>query len=332
METIYVSKTRAGSFSSLQEAVLSIDDRHKEKIRILMESGIYEEKVYVRKNNIEIVGEDPMTTILRYGDGAYKVRSDGGGGYGTFNTAVLLLAGSDITVENITIENTAGPGEIAGQAVALYNAADRSVIRNCRLLGYQDTLFVGYVKDFPLNLRPMLPEFFTQSEIPVADHPVRNYFKDCYICGDIDFIFGPNTAFFEDCEIHTEREAFITAASTPAGQEYGLVFWHCRLTAREGVQGCHTYLGRPWRDYAKTAFLCCVMGDHIYPAGWNNWDKPKAEATCSYIEYGNIGPGASGNHGAKMRAPFSRQLKNPGLEQYFSRKNVLCGDDGWDVP
>ncbi|MCD7814068.1 MAG: pectinesterase family protein [Lachnospiraceae bacterium] len=329
MQTITVSKTSPASFRTLQEAVLSIDDGHKERIRIHVEPGIYEEKVFIRKENIEIIGDDPETTEICYGDGAYRLRPDGSMTYGTFNTAVILFAGRDITMENITVRNTAGPGETAGQALAIYAGADRSVFRNCRFLGYQDTIFAGYVEDFPLNHPAMHPDFFVNSEVPIGYTPIRNYFKDCYICGDVDFIFGPNAAFFEDCEIHTERHSFITAASTPIGQEYGLVFYHCNLTGREDAEECYTYLGRPWRDFAKTAFICCTMGKQIYPEGWNNWDKPKAEAVCSYVEYGNEGPGASAqNSGA--RAAFSKQLDNPGIPDYFSKKNVLGGDDGWN--
>ena len=125
MQTILVSQTNPEAFSSLQEAILSIDDSHQEKIRILIEPGIYEEKVFIRKENIEIVGSGREKTIFRYGDGARKPRPDGEGEYGTFNTAVIMFAGKDITVKDLTIESTAGPGDVAGQALAIYVSADR---------------------------------------------------------------------------------------------------------------------------------------------------------------------------------------------------------------
>lgn len=327
MQTLVVSKNRPGAFRSLQDAILSIDDGHRETVRIMVESGVYEEKVFIRKENLEIVGEDPDTTIFRYGDGARKIRADQSGEYGTFNTAVLLLAGRDILLKNLTVENTAGPGNLAGQALALYAAADRCSFYNCRFLGYQDTIFVGSaITDQMKSL--MLPAFFSDSGVPVSYPQLRSYFKNCYICGDVDFIFGPNTAFFDHCEIFSrkrlsEEKAFITAASTPAGQEYGLVFSHCALTG-DDAPGT-TYLGRPWRDFAKTAFLSCTMGSHICPEGWQNWGKARAEAVCSYIEYDNRGPGAA----TEGRAPFSRQLTNPDLAEYFSLRNVLGGEDNW---
>ena len=237
MTTIHVSKNDPSAFSTLQEAILSIDDRHDEAIRIEVAPGIYEEKLFIRKENIEIVGDDPLTTVFRYGDGAKKPRPDASGEYGTFNTAVIFIAGKDITLRNLTIESTAGPGYLAGQALAVYAAADRLSCYNCRFTGWQDTIFNG--DPMTCNMKKlMLPDFFQASEVPIVHKFYRNYFKDCYVCGDVDYIFGPNTAFFDHCEIHSiarvsEGKAYITAASTPAGQEFGLVFSHCRITGEE---------------------------------------------------------------------------------------------------
>lgn len=327
MQTILVSKTAAGAFRTLQDAVLSIDDNHQETIRIFVEPGIYEEKVFIRKENIEIVGENLETTIFRYGDGARKPRPDGTGEYGTFNTAVIMMAGKDICMKNITVESTAGPGYLAGQALALYVAADRCSFYNCRFLGWQDTIFAGDSISCQMK-KLMLPDFWQNSKVSTDYSLMRNYFKDCFISGDVDFIFGPNTVFFDHCEIfsrkrQSEDKAFITAASTPAGQEFGLVFSGCHLTSDDRPES--TYLGRPWRDFAKTAFIRCNMGSHICPEGWQNWGKAKAEAVCSYLEFDNNGPGAS----TEKRVPFSKQLTNPDLAEYFSAENVLRGEDNW---
>lgn len=327
MQTIYVSQNSPDTFHSLQEAVLAVPDNRRETVRICVSPGIYEEKVFIRKENLEIVGQNPETTVFRYGDGARKPRPDASGEYGTFNTAVILLAGRNIHMENITVENTAGPGHTAGQALAVYVAADRCSFRNCRFLGWQDTIFAG--EALTCNMKNlMLPDFFSSSSVPIEYPVLRNYFRDCYISGDVDFIFGPNVVFFDHCEIfsrkhHSESHAFITAASTPADQEFGLVFSHCRLTGDE--EPASVYLGRPWRDYAKTAFVHCHMGRHICPEGWQNWGKARAEVLCSYIEYANDGPGA----GTAGRASFGKPLTHPGLEEYYSRENVLAGDDGW---
>lgn len=274
MTTIHVSKNDPSAFSTLQEAILSIDDRHDETIRIEVAPGIYEEKLFIRKENIEIVGDDPLMTVFRYGDGAKKPRPDGSGEYGTFNTAVIFIAGKDITLRNLTIESTAGPGYLAGQALAVYAAADRLSCYNCRFTGWQDTIFNG--DPMTCNMKKlMLPDFFQASEVPIVHKFYRNYFKDCYVCGDVDYIFGPNTAFFDHCEIHSiarvsEEKAYITAASTPAGQEFGLIFSHCRITGEEPDS---VYLGRPWRDCAKTAFICCELGIISVPKAGRTGEK-----------------------------------------------------------
>lgn len=325
LNTIYVSKDGFG-FSTLQEAVCSIDDEHTEQITINVRPGIYTEKVFIRKENIRIVGEDPLTTIFRYGQGARQLRQDGSE-LGTFNTAVLLIAGRDLFIENITIENTAGPGHIAGQAVAAYVASDRTSFVNCRFIGYQDTIFTGDAITCDMK-RLILPDFFVHSKIKIDYAVNRNYFKNCYITGDVDYIFGPNTAYFDQCQIVTrsvvsEDGGYITAASTPPEQEFGYVFNECLLEGMSGVK--NVYLGRPWRDYAKTVFLNCKMDGFIHPKGWHNWGRVKAEVTTGLIELMNYGEGAS----ATQRAAFSKQLDNPDLVGYFSKKNVLAGEDQW---
>lgn len=324
---IIVSKNNDGDFTSLLEAVLSIDDKHIEPAIIYIKSGIYEEKVWIRKNNIKIVGEDKDSTIIRYGDGARKLRPDGTE-YGTFNTATILFAGSDITVENLTIENNAGSGRVAGQAIAAYIASNRTAFFNCNFLGYQDTIFTGDIKQ-SLMRKLMLPESFQKSGINIQFAITRNYFENCFICGDVDYIFGPSVAYFKNCEIfsrklESENGSFITAASTPSGQEFGYVFYQCKITSDDNKSS--VYLGRPWRDYAKTAFVECELGNHIKPEGWHNWDKPKAEVTTSYVEYGNTGEGSN----TDGRVPFSKQLANDKIAEYFSIENVLAGEDGWN--
>lgn len=323
---IVVSKQGDGDYTTLTQAVLSVTDGPREEAVIFIKSGIYEEKVFIRKENLTIIGEDANTTILRFGDGAKKMRPDGREEYGTFNTAVMLLAGSRITVQNLTVENTAGPGCEAGQALAVYAASDLTAFYRCRFLGCQDTVFAGDLASRMDKL--MLPKDFRKSAVPVEFPVIRCYFEDCFLSGDVDFIFGPNTAYFYRCEIfskklQSENTAYITAASTPAGQTYGFVFSHCNLTGdadRESV-----YLGRPWRDFAKTAFLECRLGAHIAKEGWSNWGRVGAEANLNYIEYQNTGPGAP----SCCRAPFCRILDNPRLPDYFSKKEVL---GGWDPP
>ena len=269
-DTIVVSRDGTGNFRTLQEAIESARAFMDYTVTIYVKNGVYKEKVIVPSwvENIDIIGEDRDKTIITYDDHANINKM------GTFRTYTVKVEGSDITFKNLTIENNAAQ---LGQAVALHTEGDRLKFINCRILGNQDTIYTGAK--------------FT-----------RLYFKDCYIDGTTDFIFGPSTALFEDCIIHSKRNSYVTAASTPKEAKYGYVFKHCKLTAEPGVD--KVYLGRPWRPYAYTLFIECELGKHIVLAGWHNWGKQSNEETARYMEYKNTGEGAN----TSERVAWSKQL------------------------
>ena len=269
-DTIVVSRDGTGNFRTLQEAIESARAFMDYTVTIYVRNGVYKEKVIVPSwvENIDIIGEDRDKTIITYDDHANINKM------GTFRTYTVKVEGSDITFKNLTIENNAAQ---LGQAVALHTEGDRLKFINCHILGNQDTIYTGAK--------------FT-----------RLYFKDCYIDGTTDFIFGPSTALFEDCIIHSKRNSYVTAASTPKEAKYGYVFKHCKLTAEPGVD--KVYLGRPWRPYAYTLFIECELGKHIVSAGWHNWGKQSNEETARYMEYKNTGEGAN----ASERGAWSKQL------------------------
>ena len=269
-DTIVVSRDGTGNFRTLQEAIESARAFMDYTVTIYVKNGVYKEKVIVPSwvENIDIIGEDRDKTIITYDDHANINKM------GTFRTYTVKVEGSDITFKNLTIENNAAQ---LGQAVALHTEGDRLKFINCRILGNQDTIYTGAK--------------FT-----------RLYFKDCYIDGTTDFIFGPSTALFEDCIIHSKRNSYVTAASTPKEAKYGYVFKHCKLTAEPGVD--KVYLGRPWRPYAYTLFIECELGKHIVLAGWHNWGKQSNEETARYMEYKNTGEGAN----VSERVAWSKQL------------------------
>lgn len=269
-DTIVVSRDGTGNFRTLQEAIESARAFMDYTVTIYVRNGVYKEKVIVPSwvENIDIIGEDRDKTIITYDDHANINKM------GTFRTYTVKVEGSDITFKNLTIENNAAQ---LGQAVALHTEGDRLKFINCHILGNQDTIYTGAK--------------FT-----------RLYFKDCYIDGTTDFIFGPSTALFEDCIIHSKRNSYVTAASTPKEAKYGYVFKHCKLTAEPGVD--KVYLGRPWRPYAYTLFIECELGKHIVLAGWHNWGKQSNEETARYMEYKNTGEGAN----ASERVAWSKQL------------------------
>lgn len=290
-DTIVVSRDGTGKFRTLQEAIESARAFMDYTVTIYVKNGVYKEKVIVPSwlENIEIIGEDKDKTIITYDDHANINKM------GTFRTYTVKVEGSNITFKNLTIENNAAQ---LGQAVALHTEGDRLKFINCRILGNQDTIYTG--------------ANFT-----------RLYFKDCYIDGTTDFIFGPSTALFEDCTIHSKRNSYVTAASTPKEAKYGYVFKRCKLTTEPGVD--KVYLGRPWRPYAYTLFIECELGKHILPAGWHNWGKQSNEETARYLEYKNTGEGAA----ISQRAGWSKQLSKKEAEA-VTVDNLFSAQSKWN--
>lgn len=294
-DTIFVARDGTGEFRTLGEAI-EVCRAFMEYTKVIyVKKGLYKEKVVVPQwlTNIEIVGEDRNETIITYDDHANIKMPGTDRAMGTFRSYTMRVEGNGITFKNITIENNAAQ---LGQAVALHTEGDRLTFINCRLLGNQDTIYTGTAG-------------------------TRLYFKDCYIDGTTDFIFGPSTAWFENCTIHSKRNSYVTAASTPKDIKYGYVFNNCRLTADPGVT--KVYLGRPWRDYGYTLFMNCELGSHIRPEGWHNWEKHR-EQTARYLEYNNRGEGAK----TDGRAPWSRQLTKKEAAE-VTLQNVFTISDTW---
>lgn len=276
-----VSPGGEGTFRTVQEAFDAVPDQSDVWTVIRIRPGRYREKVVLKpqKRKLIIRAEEAGTAILTYDDYAGKVV-----GRDTINTrtsASCSLEGDDLIVEGMTFENSAGR---VGQAVALQVTGDRVAFRNCRILGDQDSFFARGIG--------------------------RIFLQDCDIEGTTDFIFGSSIVLFQRCRIRSKKDSYVTAASTPERNRFGFVFDECTLTADEGVT--RVYLGRPWRPFARTVFLRCVLGAHIVPAGWHNWSKPDAERTAFYAEYRCKGPGVNLEH----RVPWSRELTDAEAATY----------------
>ena len=291
-----VAPDGSGQYSSVQEAISAAPMRTgKDDPRwtIFVKAGTYRERIYVQRErgNLAVVGEDAAKTIITYDLHAALPGPDGKP-IGTFRTPTVQIDGDGMLWENLTLANSAGP---VGQALALRVDGDRVVFRNCRFLGWQDTVLVNRG---------------------------RHYFSGCYIEGHVDFIFGAATAYFDHCHIHCLQDGFITAASTPEGQPFGFVFADCQLTGAAGVK---TYLGRPWRNFAKTVFLRTEMSGVIRAEGWQNWNKPDAEKTAEYGEFASTGPGAA----PKARVAWAKSLSAAEAAELTPLK-VLGGSDDWN--
>ena len=326
---ITVAQSGKGDFLTVGEAFAYIDrlEDKENRIFVQIEDGVYREKPVLNRSHVYITGNGKNATKIVYDDGAFKKHEDGKP-FSTFQTPTLTISGDDCHLARLTIENDAGFGRVAGQAVALYADGDRLIVEDCALLGSQDTLFVG-----PMPPTNFLNCSFTAPKELAPRKAVRQLYKKCFIRGDVDFIFGGGCVWFEECEIFSQDakkegtapdkcRGYITAASTPRLQPYGFVFYRCCLT---GNCPEHTvYLGRPWRNYAKTAFIECAMGAHIKPEGWHDWNKEDAHHTVSYEEYYCTGPGA--DRGG--RAGFSHELT-----ETYKKEQVLgnwgCFDAGF---
>ena len=278
-----VAADGSGNFKTVQEAINAVPDFRNVTTTIFIKNGIYKEKLNLSasKRKVRLLGENLQKTILTYDDYAQKKNSFGEE-VGTSGSSSIFIYGDGFTAENITFENSAGP---VGQAVALWIAADKARFLNCRMLGFQDTLYT-YGKGS------------------------RQYFYKCYITGTVDFIFGSATAVFEDCDISCKKAGYVTAASTPDTAKYGYVFLNCKIggPAPEGS----VYLGRPWRPSAKVVFLNCELSAVVKPEGWHNWGKDNNEKTAFYAEYKSKGAGSD----ATKRVGWSHQLTDQEVKGY----------------
>jgi pectinesterase len=278
-----VAQDGSGDFRTIQEAFDAVPDLRSKPTFIFVKNGTYKEKLYLfpTKVHVTLIGESVEKTIITFGDYAQK-KNRFGENMGTSASSGFFVFGDHFTAENITFENSAGP---VGQAVAVRVDADRVIFNHCRFLGFQDTLYPHGEKS-------------------------RQYYKNCYIEGTVDFIFGWSTAVFDSCTIYCKRSGFITAASTLPETKYGFVFIGCKITGNAPDSSC--YLGRPWRPYAKTVFIGCFLDKLINPKGWHNWDNAENEKTAYYSEYNNYGLGAD----TLRRVSWSHQLFREQAKEY----------------
>lgn len=286
-----VAADSTGDFFRVQDAINAVPPLRNKRTYIFIKKGIYKEKLILPPTavNVTFVGEELMATILTFDDFASR-KNRFGESIGTSASASFFIYGDGFEAQNITFENSAGP---VGQAVAVRVDGDRVKFDNCRFLGNQDLLY------------------------PHGKNS-RQYYRNCYIEGTVDFIFGWSTAVFDSCEIFCKRGGYVTAASTEETSSVGFVFRHCKVTGSAPEHS--VYLGRPWRPFAKVVFMYCELGSLIRPEGWHNWGKDGNEKTAFYAEYQNFGPGAPSG----QRVEWSHALTNDEAGTYTL--DLLLGD------
>ena len=295
-----------GAFASVQDAVDAVPAGRGdvERVVILLKPGVYKGPVVIAnsKRDITFRGESAEDTVVTNDWSARSPRPDGTE-RGTSGSASVLIEGDSFIAENVTFANGAGRGRDVGQAVAIKVNADRAAFHGCRFLGWQDTLY--------------------------ANGPAcRQYFRDCYVEGDVDFIFGSAAAVFERCRVHSKGPGYVTAQSRLTPEAIGgYVFRECDLTASADVPAGSVYLGRPWRDCARVVFIGCKLGAHVRPEGWHNWGKPEREKTSWYAEDGCTGSGAD----RSKRVAWAQTPDRAALAAFETRR-FLAGPDGWSPP
>lgn len=267
------------------------------KTRIILAKGVYREKIEIAVPDIELVGESAKDTVIVYDDYARKI-DENGLEYVTFRTYTMAILAPRVTLKNLTVENDALQPETKGQEVALTVYADEFLAENCRFVSTQDTIFCG----------PLPPDLierydgFLKDELRTGNYQ-RQIFKNCYIAGTVDFIFGSGDTLFESCDIESLYEVrghgYVAAPSHSKDQEIGFVFDKCRLFCGDKVPDGSVHLARPWRDYGKCSFIGCEYGRHIIPEGFNKWNDTQRDKTARFAEY---------PHKPDCRVPWSREL------------------------
>ncbi|KAG0617706.1 hypothetical protein M758_4G009200 [Ceratodon purpureus] len=281
LDKIYVDQAGHGDTRTVQEAVELVMDGNKKRVTIYISAGTYTEKVLVPNNKpyITFQGSGSDKTVITWNDNANKTGS-------TYKTASVAIEADHFIAWNISFKNTAptpGPGIIGAQAIALQVVGDKCAFYGCAVYGYQDTL---------------------------NDHQGRHYFKECYIEGIVDFIFGNARSLYESCIIRSNLDKWgaITAHSRLSEDEVtGFGFVHCSLIGTGQI-----FLGRAWRSYARVVFASTYMEEIINSQGWDDWGNKSADETVFYGEYNNNGPGAS----LAGRVSYTRALSSMEAAKY----------------
>ncbi|TKY49859.1 Pectinesterase 2 [Spatholobus suberectus] len=298
---VVVAKDGSGNFGTVQDALNAAANRSvKTRFVIHVKKGVYREniEVAVLNDNIMLVGDGLRNTIITSGRSVQD-------GYTTYSSATAGIDGLHFIARDITFQNTAGPHK--GQAVALRSASDLSVFYRCAIMGYQDTLMA---------------------------HAQRQFYRQCYIYGTVDFIFGNAAVVFQNCYIFVRRPLegqanMITAQGRgDPFQNTGISIHDSQIRAasdlRPVVDKYNTFLGRPWQQYARVVVMKTFMDTLVNPLGWSPWDNSdSAQDTLFFGEYQNYGPGASTT--GRVKWPGFHVITSPAEASQFTVTGLLGG-------
>lgn len=250
----------SGQYRTIMEAVDEAPDYSSRRHVIYVKKGVYNENVDMKKKktNIMLIGDGIEATVI---SGSRNFMQ----GWTTFRTATFAVSGKGFIARDITFRNTAGPSH--HQAVALRVDSDQSAFYRCSMEGYQDTLYA---------------------------HSLRQFYRECNVYGTIDFIFGNGAIVIQNSNIYTR---------TPLPYQKVTITAHGRKSPHQStgfsiqdsfVYGNQpTYLGRPWKAYARVVYMNTYLSAMVQPRGWLEWYGNFALNTLYFGEYRNYGPGAS---------------------------------------
>ncbi|MCR5741170.1 MAG: pectin esterase [Gammaproteobacteria bacterium] len=265
------------TLKTISEAIKFLKNDEENELHILR--GTYYEKVKIVSNNLKIIGEDREGTIIVYDDYSKKLHKDGLE-YNTFRTYTMMVIGENIRIENLTIKNTSGDSQTHGQAVALHLIGNNITLDNLNIKSEQDTLFLG---PLPKDLIERYQGFLEEDEL-VYPKEHKMIIENSYIEGDVDFVFGNATAYFDRCVFYSlKREGFVFAPSTDKEDEYGFIVNNSIFKGESKTP--NTYIARPWRDYGMLVVMNSLFENHIYPLGYDKWHDTERDKTCRFIEY-----------------------------------------------
>jgi pectinesterase len=307
----------SGDFTTVQAAIDAVPAGNTAEVTILVRPGTYLGQVIVPSGKPFITlagtGRGPDAVVIADDRANGTPKPDGSGTtWGTSGSASVTVDGAGFRARNLTFANVfdeaAHPEITSKQAVAILTRADRLEFDRVRFLANQDTLYVNS---------------------SAAGVVARAYFKDCYVEGDVDFIFGRASAVFDRCRIHSlnrnsSPNGYVTAPSTDITIPYGLLFSRCTLTS-DAADGT-VFLGRPWHPsndpnaIGQTIIRDSWIGPHIGATAWSDFGTwPWRDARLA--EYHNRGPGA-------IASPDRPQLSDADAATYTPAA-VLRGTDNW---
>jgi pectinesterase len=314
-----VAKDGTGDYTSVAEALNALGN--SEDIHLFLKNGIYKEKIGIEKKNIFLEGESREGTILEFGDGAFHPHPDGKP-YGTFRSYTLYLYGEKVRLHRLTVKNTAGAGDIHGQGIALYLDAPLFDVFDVALYGHQDTLFIA-----PLPKEPRTKGSFIGPGEYSERRSATGRISYSTISGDVDFIFGGANVLFEHCDIESldqgKGEVNYIAAPCTRQDDIGFIFKKSRFISDSRRK--MTYLARPWREFAKAAFIGCEFHEHLLPGAFDPWGDENHKKTTDF----NLDPS---NYFKKDELNFGNILFREEIMVYDSIVNKIQTElkKGWE--